>query len=69
MPLTKDTIDPLLGKRVHLETTEFHHVVGMLKARRGDGLVLSVGTRELVVAVSAVASLTEAGPHEAEYLK
>jgi hypothetical protein len=58
-----------LGRRVHLETTEFHHVVGTLAAKRPGQLVLTVQGRELVVARAAVASLTEAGPHETEYLK
>jgi hypothetical protein len=69
MPVARETVDKLLGRRVHLETTEFHHVVGTLAATRPGQLVLTVQGRELVVAAVAVVSLTEAGPHETEYLK
>jgi len=69
MAVSKELIQELLGKRVHLDTMDFHHLVGTLEARRDGLLVLRVQGREVSVPAAAVASLTEAGPHEAEYLK
>ena len=69
MPVAKERIQELLGKRVHLDTLDFHHLVGTLQTRRDGLLVLRVQGREVSVPVEAVASLTEAGPHETEYLK
>jgi len=69
MPVAKELIQELLGKRVHLDTLDFHHLLGTLQARRDGLLVLCVQGREVSVPVAAVNSLTEAGPHEAEYLK
>jgi hypothetical protein len=69
VPVPKERIAELLGKRVHLETTDFHHLLGTLEARRDARLVLRVQGQEVQVPVRAVASLSEAGPHEAEFLK
>lgn len=69
MPISKERISELSGKRVHVETTDFHHVSGIVKDRRAEFLVLDVQGKEVSVRVDAISSLEEAGPHEAEYVK
>jgi len=69
MAVAKERIAELSGQRVHLETADFHHLVGLLEGQRAGRLVLRVQDREVQVPLAAVASLYEAGPHEAEYLK
>lgn len=69
MAVANELIQELLGKRVHLNTLDFHHLLGTLEARKDGLLVLRVQGREVSVPAAAVLSLTEASPHEAEYLK
>jgi hypothetical protein len=66
----------LVGKKVSLSTTDFHHVVGRLVAiepgppeGEGDRLRIFVNNQELLIRWQGVARIHEADPALAEYMK
>ncbi len=66
----RETLLPFVGKKVNLATTDFHHVVGRFVELRPDGkLRLKVGTDEVMIPRLGVASIQEAEPAVAEYVK
>ena len=60
----------LVGKKVSVSTTDFHHVVGqLLELDADDRLKLLVKNREVYVQRQGVARIHEADPALAEYIK
>jgi hypothetical protein len=63
-------IQSLVGQKVSLSTTDFHHVVGRLIAlAEGDSLRLMVNNQEVVIRRQGVARIHAADPALAEYIK
>jgi hypothetical protein len=60
----------LVGKKVSLSTSDFHHLVGRLvEIREDDRLRLFVNNQEVLVRAASVARIHEADPALAEYIK
>jgi len=60
----------LVGKKVSLSTSDFHHVVGRLRAvDEGDRLEILVKNKAIHVRLQGVVRIQEADPALAEYIK
>jgi hypothetical protein len=60
----------LVGKKVSVSTTDFHHVVGhLVELAADDRLKLLVKNREVYLRRQGVARIHEADPALAEYIK
>jgi hypothetical protein len=60
----------LVGKKVSLSTSDFHHLVGRLvEIREDDRLRLFVNNQEVLVRAASVARIHEADLALAEYIK
>ncbi len=60
----------LVGKKVSVSTTDFHHVVGhLVELGPDDRLKLLVKNREVYLRRQGVARIHEADPALAEYIK
>jgi hypothetical protein len=60
----------LVGKKVSVSTTDFHHVVGhLVELGSDDRLKLLVKNREVYLRRQGVARIHEADPALAEYIK
>jgi hypothetical protein len=66
----RDLVAGLVGQKVSLSTTDFHHVVGRLIAlAEDDSLRLMVKNQEVVIRGQGVARIHAADPALAEYIK
>jgi hypothetical protein len=60
----------LVGRKVSLSTSDFHHLVGRLvEIREDDRLRLFVNNQEVLVHAASVARIHAADPALAEYIK
>ncbi len=63
-------LESLVGKKVSVSTTDFHHVVGRLvELGADDRLKLLVKHHEIYVRRAGIARIHEADPALAEYVK
>jgi len=63
-------VQGLVGQKVSLSTTDFHHVVGrLLELREDDSLRLMVNNQEVLIRRQGVARIHAADPALAEFIK
>ncbi len=66
----RSLVAALVGQKVSLSTTDFHHVVGRLvELREDDSLRLMVKNQEVIIRCQGVARIHAADPALAEYIK
>jgi hypothetical protein len=65
----REKIKPLMGKKVMIGTADWHYVCGILEKVEGDQVTVLVVGKPVRISAANVATIKEAPPLQAEYVK
>jgi len=65
----RDHLGPWVGKKVMIGTSDFHYVSGVVQSVEGAQVKVTVGGKLVIIPTANVATINEASPYQAEYVK